>query len=197
MTERLRAFDPDNDDALRYERAALEYVEAYDRDDFEALAELWQAAESDGQLERLLCELNDGLLHESGVQVEEPAREKVLQLLQSTMPSAFAAAEDGSIAVADVAAAIATDRVTFLRLSTADREANAALMALRTPVPAKLDGPALLAFKTELPVAATNHYWRAFQQAALLLRLSRGGGGRAAARQARPPRSPRADQERS
>jgi hypothetical protein len=109
------------------------------------------------------------------------------------MPSAFAAAENEPISVAEVAAAIVADRMTFVRLSVADREANARLMASGAPVPAKLDGPALLAFEAALAVAASRQYWRAFQQAALLLRMSRGGAGRAAARQARPPRSPRRD----
>jgi hypothetical protein len=184
---------------IRYERASMQYIEAYDRDDFAAMELLWHAAETDEKLEQLLCDLNNGLLHEGGVPVEELSRENVLPLLRQKMPSAFAGVDEAVITAADVAAAIIADRVVVLRLSSSDQEANFKLLTVRMPLPAKLDGTNLTAFASELPVAASQQYWRAFQQAALLLRMSRAGASRAAARQATPPRPSRRrdDKEKS
>ena len=187
------------DGVIRYERASMQYIEAFDRDDFATMALLWQAAETDEKLEQLLCDLNNGLLHESGGPVEESSRENVLPLLRQKMPSAFAGADEAVITVADVAATIAADRVAVARLSSADLEVNVKLLTVRMPLPEKLDGFNLTSFARELSVAGSQYYWRAFQQAALLLRMSRAGASRAAARQVRPPRAPqrRDDKEKS
>jgi len=180
------------DDAIRYELASLRYLDAYDRDDLDIMAQLWREAETDAKLEQVLCELNEGLLHEDHVQCDDSAQERVIGILCRSLPSAFA--ESPTLTVADVAAAIVTDRVTFGRLSAADRATNEKLLAVQAAVPAKLDGAAITSLQTLLMVTASQQYWRAFQQTAVLINMSRAGAGRAAARQARPPR-PRRDEK--
>ncbi len=46
---------------LRLDRMAVRYLEARDRGDLETIADLWSAAATDPELERLLHELNDEL----------------------------------------------------------------------------------------------------------------------------------------
>src|SRR5436305_1869842 len=51
----------------RREDAALRYLDALDSGDGEKLALLWEEAEKNPELQRLLCDLNAGLLVEEGL----------------------------------------------------------------------------------------------------------------------------------
>lgn len=192
MTDNHFDLPTDKETSMRHEQASIRYVDAYDRDDLDTIAQLWKEAETDPKLEQLLIELNEGLLHENNLPMADPAREKVLGMLRQTVPSAFAVGQL-EITISDVASAISSDRVTLSKLSPADREVNIKLLAVRDALPAKLDGAAMLELSRNMSVAASPAYWRAFQQAGVLLNMSRGGAGRAAARQARPPRTPKQD----
>ena len=180
--------------SLRLDRAALAYVAAADAGDVDAMADLWAAAETDAELERVLCELNEGLLIEDGD--ARPAgddRLAVLALIDRHFPArADPAPAPRPPTVGHVAARIAGDAAALARLSAADRATNEALLRSRLLLPDELGGRELLRLGDALGVTADLAYWRAFQEAAVLMHMaSHRTSGRAAARPAAGPSGPR------
>lgn len=167
---------------------ALHYLDALDAGDVARLAELWEQAAADPQLEQVLSELTDGLaIEEECDPVWEADAEKVRLLLREHLPSAFPSeAEPPPLTVGDVAARLQVDSVLGKRLSAADKAANSRLRMDATPVPEELGLPHFEKWKTTLGVTASSHYWRAFRQAAVLLAMGRchRAGELAAARRA-------------
>jgi hypothetical protein len=176
----------------RWDEVGLRFLDALDAGNLDAVGALWEQAAADPELERSLGELTDGLAVEEGPErTWEADAERVRALLRRTLPSAFPAeAEPGPLTVADVAARVQSDPALGGRLSAADREANARLLADRTPLPDDLGLPRFERWRAALGVEAGPHYWRAFRQAAVLLAMGRcqRAGELAAARQAGPPR---------
>jgi hypothetical protein len=182
---------PPGRQGARWDEVGLRLLDALDAGDLDAVAALWERAAADPELEGVLGELTDGLAVQEGPEAgwQADAR-RVEALLRRTMPSAFPAAEPGPLTVGDVAARVQADGALAGRLSAADREANARLLADRTPLPDDLGLPHFERWRAALGVEAGPHYWRAFRQAAVLLAMGRcqRAGELAAARQASPPR---------
>lgn len=154
---------------------ALRYLDALDASDVALLAELWDQAAADPQLEQVLGELTDGLAIEAE---RDPAweadAEKVRSLLHEHLPSGFPVeTELLPLTVGDVAARLQTDSILGARLSAADKAANSRLRMDGTPLPEELGLPHFEKWKTSLGVNASPHYWRAFRQAAVLLSMGR------------------------
>lgn len=167
---------------------ALRYLDALDAGDVNALAELWEQAAMNPQLEQVLAELTDGLVAEEG---PSPAWEidaaRVRTLLHEHLPSAFAAeTEPPPLTVRDVAARLQADSTLSGRFSEADRTTNSRLLADTTAIPEELGLPHFEKWQTKLGVRASAVYWRAFRQAAVLLAMGRcqQAGELAAARRA-------------
>jgi hypothetical protein len=176
---------------------ALRYLDALDAGDVNVLAELWEQAALNPELEQLLGELTDGLAIEEGPAAAwETDAARVRNLLREHLPSAFPAdAEPPPLTVGDVAARLQADNALRGRWSAADRAANDRLRADTTPVPDELGLPHFEKWRTALGVIASLHYWRAFQQTAVLLAMGRcqQAGELAAARRAgRAPKGGRA-----
>jgi hypothetical protein len=175
---------------------ALRYLDALDAGDVAVLAELWERATADPQLEQVLGELTDGLADLEGPSPDwEIDAERVRGLLRAHLPSAFPTeTELPPLTVRDVAARLQTDSVLGARFHAADRAANSRLLADTTPIPEELGLPHFEKWQTSLGVSASPHYWRAFRQAAVLLAMGRcqQAGELAAARRAgRTPRGGR------
>ncbi len=169
-------------------RVALRYLDALDAGDVAALAELWEQAVGNPQLEQVLGELTDGLAVEEDL---DPAwradAEQVRSLLRAHLPSAFPVeSELPPLIVGDVAARLQADSALGARFQAADRVANSRLLADTTPLPDELGLPHFEKWKTTLGINASPHYWRAFRQAAVLLAMGRcqQAGELAAARRA-------------
>ena len=167
---------------------ALRYLDALDAGDVAALAELWEQAAMNPQLEQVLGELTDGLAIEEGL---SPAWEsdaaQVRELLRQHLPSGFGHETDSpALTVRDVAARLQADSALGARLTAGDRAANSRLLADTTPIPDELGLPHFEKWQTTLGVSASSHYWRAFRQAAVLLAMGRcqQAGELAAARRA-------------
>lgn len=167
---------------------AVRYLDALDAADVAALAELWEQAAANPQLEQVLGELTDGLAIEEG---QSPAWEsdadQVRALLRRYLPSGFPdKASSPPLTVRDVAARLQSDSTLGRRLAEADRAANGRLLADTTPIPEELGLPHFEKWQTTLGVPASAHYWRAFRQTAVLLAMGRcqQAGELAAARRA-------------
>jgi hypothetical protein len=167
---------------------ALRYLDALDAGDAAALAELWERAAEDPQLEQVLGDLTDGLADLEGPSPSwEIDAERVRDLLREHLPSAFHEEHaPPPLTVRDVAARLQTDSALGTRFQDTDRTANARLLADTTPLPEELGLPHFEKWRTSLGVNASAHYWRSFRQAAVLLAMGRcqQAGELAAARRA-------------
>ena len=167
---------------------ALRYLDALDAADVNALAELWEQAARNPQLEQVLAELTDGLAAEEGLSPTwEIDAARVRTLLHEHLPSAFATeVEVPPLTVRDVAARLQADSALSGRFGESDRAANCRLLADTTPIPDELGLPHFEKWQTTLGVRAGAVYWRAFRQAAVLLAMGRcqQAGELAAARRA-------------
>ena len=168
----------DRDAKLRRELAALAYLDAFEQGDLDALGAVWEQAAGDRELERILCELVEGLAEE-----QEPSpgwhgdAEKVRALLKAKLPSAEPPEPvSGRLTAGDVAARIAGDAALLGKLPPEAREANGKLLGDRTPLPGALSANDLTRWADTLPVKADPRYWRMFRHVAVLLAMGRGGG---------------------
>lgn len=175
---------------------ALRYLDALDCGDVAALAELWEQAAENSQLEQVLGELTDGLAIEEDL---DPAwksdAERVRSLLREHLPSAFPIeAELPPLTVRDVAAQLQNEIAVRARFQETDQAANSRLLADTTAIPQELGLPHFEKWKSSLAVRASPQYWRAFRQAAVLLtmgRCQRAGELAAARRAGRAPKGGR------
>jgi len=154
---------------------ALRYLDALDAGDVAALAELWEQAAGNPQLEQVLGELTDGLADEENLDPGWKAdAERIRGLLREHLPSAFPIEPElPPLTVGDVAARLQVDSVLGARLSAADKAANSRLRADPTPVPEDLGLPHFEKWRASLGISASSHYWRAFREAAALLVMGR------------------------
>jgi hypothetical protein len=171
---------------------ALRYLDALDGGDVAKLAEMWEQAAGNPQLELVLSELTDGIADEENLDPAWKAdAEQVRSLLREHLPSAFPVeAELRPLTVGDVAARLQQeDSVLGARLSAVDKAANSRLQKNPTPVPEDLGLPHFDVWTNCLGIRASPHYWRTFRQAAILLRMGRcqQAGELAAARKAGRP----------
>lgn len=176
-----------NEHSTAWAETALRYLDALDAGDVNVLAELWEQAVVNPELEQLLGELTDGLAIEEGAESSwETDAARVRTLLREHLPSGFREeTERPPLTVADVARRV-QDGVLGVRLNPADQAANCRLLADTSPVPEKLGLLHFEKWQTTLGVSASARYWRAFRQAAVLLAMGRcqQAGELAAARRA-------------
>jgi hypothetical protein len=179
-------------ESLRHLEDALAYLDALNAQDFDVLAQLWARAEADPELDRLFCEINQGVLEEEGLRPQWQAYKKSVAAALQHLPSAFLSDPlPTTLTIGDIAARIASNDHLMGRLSQADRQANALLQSDRTPLPVQLGMNEVLRLTSNVHVAASARYWREFQQVAVLASMSRGqAAAKAAARVAGKPLRP-------
>jgi hypothetical protein len=177
-------------DRLRRDRLVLRYLDALDAGNLEAVAALWDEAAADPALEQALLELSDGLFVEDGLGTDWARdAERVRALLKQHLPSGIPhEAPSRPLTAGDVAARLKADDALGASLSEVDRAANERLLADHTPLPEQLGQLQLKRWTAGLGVTASERYWRAFRQTAVLLVMSRcqREGELAAARKAQP-----------
>jgi hypothetical protein len=159
-----------NDRRLRLDLAAARYLEAIERDDFDAIAALWADAATDAELAVALREVHAGLVEEQKWAADTTAT--VAVAVEQHLPSAtIIRPQAGPFTVADVADSLF--RHPPDRLSAPAHEMNERLRTARDLLPADLALSKLSAWAEALYGPAPAEYWQAFRQAALKLELRR------------------------
>lgn len=155
---------------LRLDLAATRYLDALEREDFDAMAELWRQAGEDHDLEEALHELHAGLVEER--QIEQARRDAgaLAEAVAKHLPSAeIIRPTTDPITVADVAEALF--RQPPPRLPPEAHALNEKLRAAREPLPEHLGLSKLITWAEAKFGRAAREYWKAFQQAAIDLEL--------------------------
>lgn len=168
------------------DRIAFGYIEAVDAGDSGTIADFWEQAESDPELEVLLRELDEGLADEEGDPDSRDADSAiVLDLARRHLQGGFTSAdEEGPIRAADVAARLRADPELWRKLDDQDRRSNERFLTSTAPLPDRLGPPRLARWGEGLGISARLQYWDAFHKVAVRLRMGAGPsrGHRAAAR---------------
>jgi hypothetical protein len=161
-----------NDRRLQLDLAAARYLDALERDDFDTMTALWQAALTEPDLEAVLREVHAGLIEEHGREAAAATRAALTSAVETHLPSAEVVRPGaGVVTVADVADELF--RHTPDRLSPEAHLLNERLRASREPIPADLGLSKLAAWAEALFGPAPVEYWKAFRQAAVKLELRR------------------------
>jgi hypothetical protein len=153
-------------DRLRIDLAAARYLDALERDDHAALADLWELAAADAALLAAIHDIHAGLIEER----LQAAADAVAAAVEAHLPSAeVVRPATGPLTVADVADELF--RHTPDRLSAEAHALNEKLRASRDPLPADLGLSKLVAWAEKNYGAGPAEYWKAFLQAAIKLEL--------------------------
>lgn len=171
------------DKQLRFERERALYIysRALEEGDFDVMARIHELAERDPVLERQLAELEEAeAAHLPELALSEDA-ELVRGLLQRYLTAAEDPVEPAPLTVGEVAGKLLLER----RVAPKDAAALAQLQGQAAEVPARLGLSAVRRLGEGLGVGASEHFWRLFREAALLLGVghSRQEGFAAARRQ--------------
>jgi len=158
------------------ECAAMDYLDALDAGDFEALAALWERAAEDAELEAFLRDLGEGLYETEGPGADFEADADLVRSLALRHLPAFGTPETppGPLTVGDVARRLQAESGLGGRLVAEDREANGSWIAREEPIPDPLRLSGLDAWGRSLGLTAGPRYWSAFHRVAVMLRMARG-----------------------
>jgi hypothetical protein len=150
-----------------YDVSAMRYLAAVEAEDFAAIAEMWSQAELDPQLAAMFHELHAELAAANG----DRAEAKVVAMIEKLLPSAIVERPVAkSVTVAEVAEQLR--RHPPFSLTMDDLRATDTLLASTDPIPATLGLAETVAWGRKFG-SASEAYWRAFREAALLLRMQR------------------------
>jgi hypothetical protein len=160
------------DHRFRIDFAAVRYLEALERDDFDTIAALWHQAGADTDLEVVLCELHAGLIEERvGREVAKAATE-LADAVRTHLTSADVLCPDvGPVTVADVAEALF--RRPPARLPPDAHRLNDKLRSAHDQLPEHLGLSKLIEWAEARFGKAVREYWVAFREAALEIDLRR------------------------
>jgi hypothetical protein len=161
------------DRRLQLDFAAARYLDAVERDDFLAMAGIWQLALADPELEAVLREVHTGLIEEQAGEAAAAAATALTTAVETHLPSAeIVRPSVGPVTVGDVAEDLF--RHTPDRLPAEAHLLNERLRASQEPLPEDLGLSGLIGWAENLFGAAPPEYWKAFRQAAVKLELRRG-----------------------
>jgi hypothetical protein len=155
------------------EKTVYRYSMALDRGDFATVAQVLEQAEVDPELEHMIMELNAEyrVEVESATVVETNPADLVRKLLREHLPSGFSADDEfvPPLTVGEVVARLEADQ----QVLPADKAALGQLRGNQRDLPDAINARTLSTLARELGIAASDRFWRAFQQTAIALGLSR------------------------
>jgi hypothetical protein len=161
----------DRENQKRLDRLAMEYLEAVEAGDFDAIETLWVNAETDAGLAEMLHGLNAELVAEQDAQVRTAVGEEVLAAMRQHMPSAeVIGSERPPVTVAMVAEHLRKHPPAGL--TSDELRVNDLLRVSAEVLPADLGVPQVIAWGRRFG-AAPESYWKAFRAAALKLLMQR------------------------
>lgn len=172
---------------IQREAAIDRYVQALDTGDLDTVATVLDLAVSDGELARILREINRYYQEEEGIVPLGGAAQRVRDLLYLYLPVPTEAEQTTAVTVGEVAAHLEKSG----SLTGADQAAQHQLLDNPHPIPARPTGVAIRKLAGELGVAASDAFWSTFREAAILLGLRRSRQRMVATRpqrQAPPPK---------
>ena len=149
-------------------KAVYRYVQALDQGDMDSVAAVLRDALYDPELSRIIAEVNLAYQEEERLTPIADDAHLVRELIRKHLLSAFEAEEpedETPLTVGQVAARLQADR----RVPPADQEANRRLLGSSTPLPAWLSVQAVRQLAKELGVTASERFWRAFRDTAIML----------------------------
>jgi len=174
-------------------KAVHQYIQALERGDLDAATQVLEAALNDAELDRILAEVEQAYLQEQGLTPMAADAQLVHNLVRDHLPSAFAeeTPADAPLTVGEVAARLQADR----RVPSTDDEAHRQLLSSTLPLPTWLSLPAIRKLASNIGVAASDRFWRAFRDTAITMGMGRSHSHAqwAAARETRTRRDASAD----
>lgn len=181
-----------NNRRLQLDLVAARYLDALEQDDFTTMADIWQSALADPELEMVLREIHAGLVEEQTQEAVATSSAALTAAIVKHLPSAeILRSEARPVTVADVAEELF--RHTPDRLPAEAHVLNERLRATQEPLPDELGLSGLTAWAETRFGEAPAEYWRAFRQAAVKLELRRAAEAEyhlAARRAPRPEEKP-------
>lgn len=155
---------------LHLDVTAARYLDALEQDDFDTMAEIWQAALQDLELEAVLREVHEGLIEDQTHKSAASLSAGLTTAVETHLPSAeVVRSKAGPITVADVAEELF--RHTPDRLTAEAHVLNERLRGAQEPLPAELGLSKLVAWAEARFGVAPPEYWDAFRKAAVKLEL--------------------------
>lgn len=166
----MQHYQIDQETILR-EKLIYRYVQAMDHGDAEEITAVLEAALDDPELDRIITEIDLAYQEEEQLTPIAQDAELVRKLIREHLPSAFEVeeTEDKPLTVGDVAARLQVDR----RVPSGDQEANHLLLGSSVPLPIWLNARAIKKLATDLGVTASERFWQAFRDTAIMLGMSR------------------------
>jgi hypothetical protein len=178
----------------RLDLISMKYLAAVEAGDFDALSALWLDAQNDPELGEMLHGLNAEIVAEQDAAEAVSSKAAIESVIEKHLPSAeIIRPESGPLTVAEVAEHIRKNPPSGVTAD--DLKLNDALRASSEAVPRELGTAQVVAWGRRLGVAQET-YWKAFRQAALVLRMRRESAEnyQMAARPTKPPPKPKEDQ---
>lgn len=157
------------------DRAVDRYIQALDQGDLETIAVLLEQAAHDPELDRLIHETNDALYIEAGLDMFATDAEQVRLLARQNLPSAFVdetsieAESERPLTVGEVVDRLQADR----QIPATDLETSRALRESRLEVPDELTTRTIGELAKRIGITASERFWRAFRETAIMLGLHR------------------------
>ncbi|MCL4559885.1 MAG: hypothetical protein M1281_04615 [Chloroflexi bacterium] len=161
------------------EKTISRYVKALDSSDLDEIAAVLQISETDGELDRIISEINVAYAEELGLSPISLAAEQVRDLLQQHFPSAFGEPQEiPAITVSEVAAHLVANRM----VAPADKETNLKLLRVHIPLPAWLSLPEIRMLGQQFGFNLSERFLKVFRDAAIQMSMGRGQAQMTAAR---------------
>jgi hypothetical protein len=161
-----------NSRRVEIDLAAAHYFDALQREDFDAMADMWQRALLDPELHSVIRQVHAGLIEEHAREERAPASSVLSAAVETYMPSAEIVHHKlGPVTVAEVAEELF--RHTPDQLPAAAHVLNERLRTAPEGLPEELGLAPLTAWAEKRFGKAPPEYWKVFRQAALKLELRR------------------------
>lgn len=171
---------PTREQRLAREKALHRYMDAFERDDFDTMAQVLAQAEQDPELENLIWDVHTAYAAEEEVELREHDVEQVQQLLRHHLPSGWETPvniEDmPPLTISDVAARMQADEAVR---GSVKQELNNVMQRLRQSnrtLPENLGLRGVRDLFAQLGVQTSKQLQKLFSETALFLRSGRQQG---------------------
>jgi hypothetical protein len=171
---------PTQQQRIAREKALHRYMDAFERGDFERMAQVLAQAEQDPELEDLIWKVHAAYVAEEELERQENDIELVQQLLRRHLPSGWETLPDiesiPPLTVGDVVARLQADEATK---GSVKQEFNIVVQRLRQstlPLPQNLGIQSIRTLFSQLGVQASKQLQKLFSETALFLSAGREQG---------------------